>query len=299
MAHARGIARKGSIAGGMLALVMAMVPVGTADAAKGRPGKPGSSTSDACGTLLPKSSGGNWSCSFVDNFDGSSLDTNKWVAQNTALSGFFVGSTCFLPGEGYAVGSGELRLTLTKRAPFDCKTPWGSVPAEYVGGAVSTYSKFSQTYGRFEARMKFPSYTGAGLHGGFWMNPQVRTYGAWPASGEIDVAEWFSGLADKAYPSLHYTGRTTADTGWNCSIGAADVFHTFAVEWFSTHMDFYYDGKLCFSRSWYPTDVTPPAPFDHAFLPSLLAVAGQGWNAPTAETPTTATTTVDYVKVWK
>lgn len=269
----------------------------TADAAP-RPSSTSPATSDPCGDKIEKREGGVWTCTFADDFSGRSLDTSKWVTGDTSVSGFYANATCFEPGRGYSVGAGYLKLTVSKRGTFDCTTPGGSVPADYIGGAVSTYGKFSQAYGRFEARIKYPSHTGVGLHSGFWMNPQKLTYGVWPASGEIDVAEWFSYAADKAFPSLHYTGRTKADTGWDCAIGAADVFHTYAVEWGPTQMSFLYDGQVCFTRSWMPTDLDAPAPFDKAFVPSLLAAAGGGTNSPDASTPNSATTVVDYVKVW-
>ncbi len=46
---------------------------------------------------------------------------------------------------------------------------------------------FSQTYGRYEMRAKLP--TGKGLWPAFWMLPEQDRYGAWAASGEIDIME--------------------------------------------------------------------------------------------------------------
>jgi len=101
-------------------------------------------------------------------------------------------------GPGYSVSGGNLRLAVTREAPFTCANPYGDTTARYLGGGISTFGRFSQAYGRFEVRMKFPKYDGPGLHGGFWMNPQNRDYGIWPGSGEIDVAEWYSNTADHA-----------------------------------------------------------------------------------------------------
>lgn len=257
--------------------------------------------SDDCGVAVAKPDGGTWECSFVEHFTGTTLDTTKWVAQDTSFSGFMMNNACFLPGQGYAVGGGVLKLTVRKRLPFNCKSPYGTRGTQYVGGGISTYGKFSQAYGRFEARMKFPAYGGPGLHGGFWMNPQTRDYGIWPGSGEIDVAEWMSATQEKVYPSLHYTGRNgLLDTGWNCIVGRTDLFHTYAAVWSPESIDFYYDGQLCFSRTWQPTDLAPPAPFDKPFTLALVAANGAGVNnAPNSNTPFPAEFTVDYVKAWK
>ncbi|HSX66976.1 glycoside hydrolase family 16 protein [Nocardioides sp.] len=287
---ARGSARW--IAVIALTALVTVVPFAASESAS-------AATSDACGARIAKPGGGLWSCSFVDDFAGTRLDTSRWVVGDSATGGFHMNSTCFKTGQNVAVGGGQLKLSVRRTAPFACQVPGGSVPAVGVGGGVSTYGKFAQAYGRFEARVKYPSHTGVGLHSNFWMNPQVRTYGAWPASGEIDVAEWFSGFTGRVYPSLHYTGRTTADSGRNCAVARPDMFHTYTLVWGPTTMQFLIDGALCFARSWTPTDMAAPKPFDKPFTAALTAGLGGGTNAPDARTPNLATTSVDYVKVWR
>lgn len=255
-------------------------------------------TTDACGALIAKSGGGYWDCTFVDDFSGTVLDSSKWVVADSGISGFYMNGSCF-DGTGVAQGAGYLRLSVVRK-PQTCVTPLGNLPTTHRGSGVSSYGKFSQTYGRFEARMKFPAYRDAGYHGAFWMNPQNRDYGVWPGSGEIDVAEWFSDTPDNVYPSLHYTGSVgLLDTKWTCTVRRPDLFHTYAVEWSSVGMDFYYDGALCFSREWQATDLAKPAPFDKPFTVALTAASGGATNAPTLLTPFPATFVADYVKVWE
>lgn len=273
--------------------LVTVIPIATAtDAAS-------AATTDDCGSRIAKPGGGLWSCSFVDNFSGTELDTTRWVTGDSATSGFYMNSTCFKSGQNVAVGGGQLKLSVRRTAPFSCSVPGGAVSAVGLGAGVSTFGKFSQTNGRFEARVKFPSYDGVGLHSNFWMNPQVRTYGAWPASGEIDVAEWFSGVTGRTFPTLHYTGSTSADTGTSCSVARTDAFHTYTLVWGATSMQFLIDGTQCFSRSWAPTDMAAPKPFDKPFTAALTAALGAGTNAPDSRTPSLATTAVDYVKVWR
>lgn len=286
---------KGTVRARALAALTMVLSAGAVPATQA----PAAAVDDACGATRYRVTGEAWTCSFVDNFNGFRLDPGKWVVQDTSKTGFRVGETCFQPTRGVAVGSGQLRLTVQRRTPFRCVGPYGTSTATYTGGAVSSWGKFDQAYGRFEARVRFPAYTGAGLHGGFWMNPKFREYGLWPASGEIDVAEWFSGVTDRVYPSLHYTGRSRADTGWDCVVGRTDAFHTYAVEWGADRMDFYYDGQLCFSRTWSPLNLLAPQPFDKPFVLALLASTGVGSNAPTSAVPHSSTTYVDYVKVWR
>lgn len=256
--------------------------------------------SDACGTKIRKALLGTWSCTFVDSFSGTSVNTAKWNTQDTAISGFFLGRTCFKSGQNSRVANGTLRLTVTKTAtPFVCKSPYGEFETQYLGADINTWGKFNQTYGRFEARLKFPGYTQAGYHGGWWMNPQDHVYGAWPLSGEIDVAEWWSSTPDRAYPSLHYLGSTINDTGFNCTIGAADTFHTYTLEWTPLDMKFLYDGKVCFTRLLTPTLLVPSLPFDQRFGLTLTFGEGSPVAPSTATTPFPATMVVDYVKVWR
>ncbi len=149
--------------------------------------------------------------------------------------------------------------------------------------------------------MQFDRAVTAGVHGGFWMNPQRKTYGAWPHSGEIDVAEWWSLRPDYVHPSLHYAGRDSNDTGWDCHVGRADVYRTYAVEWDKTVMRFYYDGKLCWTRDWKSTPGLPDtAPFDHPFYVSLTQAAGvpNNWSMDSA-TAYPATLRIDYVRAWR
>lgn len=244
--------------------------------------------------------GGRLQCTFVEEFTGNQLDPESWVRQDTARTGFRLGRTCFSPTRNVVVGGGAARLSVTRSfLPFSCRTPGGSFATQYLGADISTWGKFSQTYGRFEARLRFPGFEGAGYHGGFWGNPQQLLYGAWPASGEIDIAEWWSVAPERVFPSLHYTGRTREDTGWSCVMTNPEAFHTYAVEWTRDRMSFIYDGRTCFTRSWAPTTLTAPAPFDKPFYLSLTF--GEGWplGPATSSTPFPATMVVDYVKAWQ
>lgn len=255
---------------------------------------------DCGGVTPPKPGGGTYVCTFADDFDGREVDTSKWLLADTSESGFSTASTCFTP-DNVRVRGGELQLLTTKTLlSTRCESPLGSHFTRYRGGSLSTWGRFAQVYGRFEARISYPDARGGGVHANFWLNPRDRAYGAWPHSGEIDVAEWFSARPDRAYPSLHYAGRTQADTGWSCVAGDPTSYHTYALEWTPRAMHFYYDGRLCFSRAWTPdAPLSAPAPFDKAFHMAVTNGAGGMWNAPAPGTRFPATMSVDYVRVWR
>jgi beta-glucanase (GH16 family) len=281
-----------------LAMLQAATPAGSSASTAAAP-------SDACGTVLTKADGTGWTCSYVDNFDGKTLDPTRWITQQTAVTGFRSGQTCFTTSsKNIRVFRGALELTArAERGKFLCKSPSGDFATTYTGGMVGTRTKFSQTYGRFEVRAKYPAVTTPGVHGGFWMFPLNQRYGAWPASGEIDVAEWWSNDPTLVMPSLHFNGRNALlDSGWGCRVSDPSSYHTYTVEWLPTGIRFFIDGSLCFERA--PTPAAPlvaPQPFDHPFSMILhLGVGTAGGTNPVSRaTPLPATYTVDYAKAWR
>lgn len=260
-----------------------------------------------CGGERPaKPGGGRYTCAFDDDFSGGQLDDGKWVVQQTALNGMTTGAKdCYVASPNNVwVSGGQLHLrSRVESAPFTCPSPYGNFTSNRTVATVASWAKFTQTYGRFEFRAKMPAYDdGPGLHSALWLYPQAHTYGAWPSSGEIDVAEWYSGDPRKAYPSVHYAGEDwTKSTGFNCPVaGASSTYHRYAVEWTPSVMRFYYDGRLCFSHDWRTDSVlTGSQPFDRPFYLVMTQVFGSGWNTADANTPKSGELTIDWVRVWR
>lgn len=258
---------------------------------------------DACGRVIRKKSGRAWRCAFVENFDGRTLDRSVWLVQDSRRSRFSTGETCYRDSdENIRVRRGRLHLIVRKGPNRYCGAPRAFV-TPFTGGAISSKGYFSQTYGRFEVRAKFPSTRESGLHGAFWMFPATWTYGRWPASGEIDVAEWWSSNPHKMIPSLHYRGRQwKLDTGRDCRVRHFDRFHTYRLLWKPTIMRFYIDGRQCFARRWTPDPPQErPQPFDHPFSIILnMGVTNRvGEKAITADTEFPSRFVVDYAKAWR
>ncbi|MEZ0581095.1 family 16 glycosylhydrolase [Nocardioides sp. MH1] len=293
----------GIAVGAVVAVVLAILVVSRSGSDDD--GGPGSADQgDACGALLAKPGGGTWTCTFVDEFDGDALDPDKWTTQDTARTGFRSDQTCYRGAENVAVQDGDLVLEARDAgAEIDCDGPYGEFRTRYTGGLVGTRDHFSQTYGRFEVRAKFPTARTPGVHGGFWMYPVRLTYGRWPASGEIDVAEWWSNDPTLLLPTLHYRGRSFhADSGWHCRVDDPSEFHTYAVEWFPAVIRFAIDGTVCYTRTWRPTPPQAlPQPFDKPFGMILNMGVGTvgGTNPVSGTTPLPATLTVDYAKAWR
>src|ERR1041384_3684457 len=102
---------------------------GTAEARPGSPGGGGAkppkttTTGPTCGGVtVTKPDGSAWKCTFTDEFNGTALDTSKWVVQTTAASGFHNGPECFVNSpNNISEANGVLSLTARREAaPFTC-----------------------------------------------------------------------------------------------------------------------------------------------------------------------------------
>ena len=152
-----------------------------------------------------------------------------------------------------SVSNGALNLTARRESgTFQCQYPGGSYETRYTSGMVSTYGRFSQTFGRFEIRAKFPAAKVAGLQSALWMWPvDPNKYGAWPGSGEIDIAEFYSQYPDRVIPYLHYDSAPSDTTLTNnyCMISDVSAFHSYVAEWTPTAITIKYDGQTCMSHA--------------------------------------------------
>ncbi|HET6154620.1 MAG TPA: glycoside hydrolase family 16 protein [Marmoricola sp.] len=252
-----------------------------------------------CGTAVVKKADGTpWTCTWGDDFTGSKLDTTKWFIQTTANSGYNAGNACYTDtAQNVTQSGGTLKLVARKvLKPFVCTSPTGNYTTNHTSGTVSTFARFSQTYGRVEIRAKFPTSRLVGLQSALWMYPVAPGSQPWPYSGEIDIAEWYSQYYNRVIPYLHY-GTSYLDansTNVNCMVSNVGAFHTYDLEWTPTSMKFIYDGKTCMTN----TAIAGQYPFNKAYMLVLSQLLGVGDNAPTTRTVLPATTTVDYVHVW-
>ena len=247
---------------------------------------------------------GTWRCTFSDDFDGSALDGTKWAVTQTGHTGFRFGGECYVDDPAnVSVEDGRLDLTVRSVGePFTCRSTVDAFRTRYTGAMVTTAKRFDQAYGRFEVRARFLAARTTGLHSAIWLWPRARTYGAWPRSGEIDIAEYYTRYPDRVIPYVHYaSGRPDPTvTNGRCRVNGPDRFHTYTAEWTPDAITIAFDGQVCMTTRWdQPGPQRKPAPFDRPFHLNLTQALGIGQNAfDPKRTPLPATMQVDHVRVW-
>ena len=256
---------------------------------------------DACGVRPRKADGTPWSCTFHDEFDGTTLDRTKWVPQRAFITGDQnAGYACYVDDpDNIAVGSGILNLTVRKEAtPQPCGSATSTVTSPYTAGAVSTYHLFSQQYGRFEARIRNTASSAAGLHEAFWLWPddRVPSTDKWPVAGEIDISETYSQYDNLSIPFLHYYAdaggpQPGVNTAWNCTANRG-AWNTYALEWTPATLTILVNGKTCL------VNTSGDPAFQKPYIVALTQALGNGTNTMSASTTIPATMSIDYVRVW-
>jgi hypothetical protein len=258
-----------------------------------------------CGPALRKPNGVPWQCTFADDFNGSVLDPGNWTALTTANSSLRGNGDCWVDDpNNISVANGVLRLT-TRRMPqqFTCSTlNRTTFRAQITSGAVTTLERTAQTFGRWEIRARFPRVTTPGAHSAIWLYPLRHTYGPWPASGEIDIAEFVSNYPDRLIPYVHYvqSAKDPTVTNNHCLVAAPWDFHTLTTVWVPGRITIAIDGKVCLDHRIHPAKpLTGSQPFDRPYGLNLAQVLGVNLNSITAQTPLPLTMQVDYVRIWK
>lgn len=260
----------------------------------------GCGAQSAQATPAPSNQG--WTLVWSDDFSaasGSAADSNKWTAE-VGGNGWGNNELEYYTARTQNVQQTDGNLVIT--AQKETYTGSDNVTRDYTSARLKTAGKFSQKYGRIEARMQLPE--GQGLWPAFWMlGDDIGTVG-WPTCGEIDIMELVGSSPSTVLGTLHgpgYSGANGLGAQYSLPGGkkfSAD-FHVFAIEWEPTTIRFYVDDVL------YATKTSANIPsgsrwvFDHPFFIILdLAVGGNLPGNPDAGTVFPQTMKVDYVRVY-
>jgi beta-glucanase (GH16 family) len=254
-------------------------------------------------SLTPQPSRPGWTLTWSDEFnapDGSLVDDSKWVSESG--------------GNGW--GNQELEYYTTRpenafqqsgnlviKAIQEKYTGKDGVTRDYTSARLKTAGKFSQKYGRFEARIKIPQ--GQGIWPAFWMLGDDIGKLGWPKSGEIDIMENIGKEPTLVHGTIHgpgYSGDKGIGDPFSLPDNArfADDFHIYAVEWEPKAIRFYVDDHLYGTRA--PAELPKGTKwvYNHPFFMLLNVAVGGSWpGSPDATSQFPQTMLVDFVRVYK
>jgi len=221
---------------------------------------------------------------FNDEFNTTSLDTNKWAPHYCKPATINSELQAYLP-DNFEFSGTTLRIRSDNRV-FSGKN--------YTSGAITSFGRFSQTYGYYEMRAKVPE--GRGFWPAFWLLPQSQ---AWPP--EIDIMEILTQDPRVIHQTLHFNNpalSTPANPLGKTANGKAFTgpdfsqdYHTFAVSWRPEALIFYVDGV----ERHRITSFVPNTPM---YILANTAVGGNWPVSPDLSTLFPAYFDIDYIRAY-
>jgi beta-glucanase (GH16 family) len=181
-----------------------------------------------------------WKLTFNDDFNGSALDSDNWAHRAPGVRNDAINTPAAV-----SVDNG----LLTIKTYTDAGT--------HYTGMIGSQGKFEQTYGYYEARIKF--HTTQGQWSAFWMTSPVYDQGSGNPGfygTEIDIVEHRAqntsnnDIRDRFSNAIHWDtyaeGVHKQDSKVFQDIPdlGNDSWHTWGVKWSPAGYEFYYDDKL-------------------------------------------------------
>jgi len=245
---------------------------------------------------------GQWEMTLNEEFNGAALNTDLW---NTRLvwDGPAESELQAYSPKNISVQDGAVRLRFEKRTAHQYDDP--NLPTRpYATACLTTFDKFTQRYGYFEARVRFP--TARGGWPAFWMMPD-RGPGrgdVWQRRSthdggmEIDIAEhlceWGPGLYNCA---AHWDGYAASHRNTQLPLQqyarTADGFHTFGLLWEPARLVWFCDGK---EKVRWENERVGSVP---AFLKFTIQVGGAWATHDVDDGALPDQMLVDYARVWQ
>ncbi|WP_030378557.1 MULTISPECIES: glycoside hydrolase family 16 protein [unclassified Streptomyces] len=251
--------------------------------------------------------GDGWQLTWSDEFKGARgtpPDPHKWVHDTGGEPQWGNEEWQYYTDRtANAALDGKGRLVLTARReqlPGMADCPYGS--CDITSGRLTTKGRFTQAYGKFEARIRVPE--GKATLPAFWMMGDNDEEKSWPGNGEIDAMEVVGGEPGLVYGTVHGPGYAEEGLGGSHELPDgeryADGFHTYGVEWTKDRITWTVDGTAYHSDRRARHDGKHPWVFDHPFYLLLNLAVGGTWPGPvTSSTPLPARMTVDWVRVYE
>ena len=207
-----------------------------------------------------------WTLEFEDNFDGNNLDLNKWKNREYSQGSFEnEGSSEYYTLDNIKVENGICKIIPKKETIIRKAVSWkadslilqdGKINTrqyDYTSGWIETKQYFH--YGKFEIRCKIPK--GKSMWPAFWMYGEKDRI-----NNEIDVFEFWNPtnsfgkytpkkLSKIHHMTIHYNKKMSGKK-YEGEDFSKD-FHTFTVVWDSTKIEWFVDGQLKRTSTYYQT----------------------------------------------
>ncbi|MBQ2676298.1 MAG: glycoside hydrolase family 16 protein [Clostridia bacterium] len=262
-------------------------------------------------------SGKNYTLKWIDDFEGTTLNTNNWTPSNDA--NYNNGELNYKRPENIVVKDGTVTL-FGKKENYKGK--------EYTGANMVSKNKVEYRYGKFEMLAKLPY--GKGMWPAFWT---MGVEEGWPWCGEIDIMEmigdsdggkWNFNGDSKFMATIHWCKpEATWETAYDKNkdkreIGfgsyalpgfvnspdvtgiekLADKFHIYGIEWSSTKIISYIDNIKVGE-----VDITDPtmrvAFHQPHYMLVNLSIGGRWPGAPDETTVFPQKYIIDWIKIWQ
>ena len=250
-----------------------------------------------------------------EDFTDETLDTQVWNIEVNGAGG----------------GNNELQYYCEKGVTLGAEPTTGkkcliltATKEEYQGrhctsGRVNTKNKMTYTFGKIEARIKFPK-TANGLWPAFWQMGNNYDEVGWPRCGETDIIELGHQSAfDKGTQERYFNGAMHVGRRWDqvwsdaqavtWDYSVEDTFHIMTMIWTPNSIDMYMDNV---ATPYFHADLEPNEDDDYNrqlvfgkpnFIIANLAVGG---NFPgiskidkvTALADGPRSVYIDWIRIW-
>jgi beta-glucanase (GH16 family) len=228
----------------------------------------------------------NWQLVWSDEFTNNI--SSDWVFETgTGSNGWGNNELQFYRQENATVEDGNLVINV-KKENFGGRS--------YTSARMKTQGLKTFTYGKIEARIAIPSFTGAWP--AFWMLGENITTVSWPACGEIDIMEYVNTSAD-LHGTIHWATPTYASYGQSTTVSNPTAFHTYTIIWDEEAITWYIDG-VEYNSADIENNINSTEEFHRPFFLLLNVAVGGNWPGFTVNDDALPTTMkVDYVRVYE
>ncbi|MDQ3021684.1 MAG: glycoside hydrolase family 16 protein [Bacteroidota bacterium] len=241
-----------------------------------------------------------WKITFEDQFD--TFDTTKWITHHDN-GGRTIWSNKELEwykNENVITEGGVLKLIAKKESIYG-KDLGGEKQFEYTSGMICSSFGFTQAYGKWEMKVRFPF--NKGFWPAFFLVPKQR-----PSLPEIDVFEYFGINKNKIWSNRHwgidypnyqggiYEGKSAPfyySGGKETEGEFADVWMVWSFECFPNNMVWRLNGNIVFEA----TDGIPTAPLYMIANVAIKDFEQNNYLVDNSNLPYIME--IDYIKVYK